>query len=254
MTFDPVGFWGLPSATVDWCEQNYAVSPYVCEFFNTVSSLAMIIAGSLGLVRGRWAADSRVRVAYGLLALVGLGSIAFHATLRFEFQLLDELPMLYLVTWMAYLLVETGPSPHLGSWFPALLVTYVLIATLSAALTRGGVQFAIFHVTFGFLELCCLARVAWLALRPENGAVRRIFWLGLGCYGLGIVVWFADLRACPLLSVTLPSLGIPNPQFHAWWHVLVSVGFFLLLRVVAADRSRRRSDVLAVPPRAELAG
>jgi dihydroceramidase len=253
MTFDPVGFWGIPTATVDWCEQNYAVSPYLGEFFNTVSSLAMVIAGSLGLVQGRWAADSRIRVAYGLLALVGLGSVAFHATLRFEFQLLDELPMLYLVTWMAYLLVETGPSRRLGSWFPALLVTYVVIATLSDTLTRGRVQFALFHLTFGSLELCCLMRVAWLALRPENGGVRRIFWLGLGCYGLGLAAWFVDLKACPLVSVRLPSLGIANPQLHAWWHLLVSVGFFLLLRVVAADRSRRLGDVPALLPRAELA-
>jgi dihydroceramidase len=251
MTLDPSGFWGLPSATVDWCERNYAVSAYVCEFFNTVSSLAMVTAGVFGLARSRL--EGQVRVAFGLLALVGLGSMAFHATLRFEFQLLDELPMLYLVTWMAYLLVETGPSPRLGAWFPGLLGTYVVLATLSAALTRGRAQFAVFHLTFGFLELSCLARVAWLALRPENRAVRRIFWLGLGCYGLGLVAWFVDLRACPLVSVTLPSVGIPNPQLHAWWHVLVSVGFFLLLGVVAADRSRRRSDVPAVAPRAEFA-
>jgi len=254
MTFDPVGFWGVPTATVDWCEQNYAVSPYLGECFNTVSSLAMVAAGLLGLARGRAEADSRVGIAYGLLALVGLGSMAFHATLRFEFQLLDELPMLYLVTWMAYLLVETGPSRRLGWWFPALLVTYVVIATLSAALTRGGMQFAVFHLTFGFLELSCLVRVAWLALQPENGRVRRIFWLGLGCYGLGVGLWFVDLKDCPLLSVTLPSVGIPNPQLHAWWHVLVSVGFFLLLQVVSADRWRRRSEVPAITRRAELTG
>jgi dihydroceramidase len=48
-----------------------------------------------------------------------------------------------------------------------------------------------------------------------------------------------DLKACTLLSVTLPAHGIPNPQLHAWWHVLVSIGFFLLLRVVSFDRTVR---------------
>ena len=48
MPFDPAGYWGLPTSTIDWCEQNYAVTPYVAEFFNTVSSLAMVLAGVLG--------------------------------------------------------------------------------------------------------------------------------------------------------------------------------------------------------------
>jgi dihydroceramidase len=55
----------------------------------------------------------------------------------------------------------------------------------------------------------------------------------------GIAVWFVDLKACPWVSVTLPASGFLNPQLHAWWHVLVSMGFFLLLGVVAFDRQRR---------------
>lgn len=27
-----VGYWGLPSSTLDWCEENHAWSPYVAEF------------------------------------------------------------------------------------------------------------------------------------------------------------------------------------------------------------------------------
>ena len=238
MPFDPAGYWGLPTSTIDWCEQNYAVTPYVAEFFNTVSSLAMVLAGVLGA--GRRSTDGQVRIAFALLMLVGLGSIAFHATLRRQLQMLDELPMLYLVTWLVWLLVETGPRPRFGRWFPVALLVYLSFATAAVALARGGVQFLAFHVSFGALELFCLGRVTWLALQPANAPVRRRFLVGLGAYVLGIGLWFADLVDCSWLSVTLPRLGVPNPQLHAWWHVLVSMGFFLLLGVVSFDRTRRR--------------
>src|SRR5262245_58630668 len=89
---DPAGMWGIPTASIDWCEQNYAVTPWVAEFWNTISSLAMVVAGLAGLFLRRFTWE--IRVAFGLLVLVGLGSIAFHGTLRFELQMLDELPML----------------------------------------------------------------------------------------------------------------------------------------------------------------
>jgi hypothetical protein len=94
-----------------------------------------------------------IRLAFALLLVVGLGSIAFHGTLRFELQMLDELPMLYLVTWLVWLLVENGPTRRLGRWFPAALVGYVLLATAGATLNRGGAQFLAFHVSFGALEI-----------------------------------------------------------------------------------------------------
>ena len=27
-----VGFWGLPTSTLDWCEENYATTHYIAEF------------------------------------------------------------------------------------------------------------------------------------------------------------------------------------------------------------------------------
>jgi len=238
MPVDPVGFWGAPTASVDWCERNYALLPWVCEAFNTFSSLAMVLAGTLGISLRTFARE--VRIAFALLILVGLGSIAFHATLRFELQMLDELPMLYLVTFLVWLLVENGPERRLGRWFPVALLAYALLAT-AGTLQRGAAQFLAFHLSFGTLEIFCLGRVTWLALRPENAPVRRSFALGLTAYAVGIAAWFVDLKACTLVSVTLPAHGIPNPQLHAWWHVLVSIGFFLLLRVISFDRTRLRS-------------
>ena len=237
MPVDPVGVWGLPTASIDWCEPNYAITPWIAEFWNTVSSLAMVTAGLIGLASRRFAWE--IRVAFGLLVLVGLGSMAFHGTLRFELQMLDELPMLYLVTWLVWLLVETGPERRLGLWFPLALVAYVLLATAGATLNRGHAQFLAFHVSFGALEIFCLARVTWLALRPENAPIRRWFILGLAAYATGIAVWFVDLEACPWV------VGL---QLHAWWHVLVSLGFFLLLGVTSFDRTRRRGLTLTAGP------
>jgi dihydroceramidase len=58
----------------------------------------------------------------------------------------------------------------------------------------------------------------------------------MGAYALGITFWFLDYRWCPLFNERLPALGVPNPQLHAGWHVLVSCGFYCLLMVVARTR------------------
>ena len=40
------GFWesfaSHVKASVDWCELNYDLSMYICEFFNTISSFSMV--------------------------------------------------------------------------------------------------------------------------------------------------------------------------------------------------------------------
>ncbi len=230
------GYWGAVTSTVDWCERNYAFTPYVAELFNTTSSLAMVMAGVLGMWLHRGVLERRFLLAFALVALVGLGSIAFHGTLRFELQMLDELPMLYAVTLMVFILVERGPMPRLGRWFPALLLAYAGLVTVLCVFTRGVVQFWVFQLSFGSLELFSLASVWALQRRSHAPAVRRLFRAGMGAYVLAIVLWFIDVRACDFVSLTLPSKGLPNPQLHAWWHLLVSCGFYLLLLVIAHER------------------
>jgi hypothetical protein len=58
-----------------------------------------------------------------------------------------------------------------------------------------------------------------------SSPTRWIFRVGMGAYALGIVVWQIDLLQCEWLTVDWPQLsGLPNPQFHAWWHTFVSIG------------------------------
>lgn len=233
----PGGFWGPPTSTVDWCEANYAHSPYVAEWFNTLSSGAMVAVGLIGLWLHRGVLERRFLLAFGLVSVVGVGSVAFHGTLLFQLQMLDELPMLYLVTLIFYILLEDRPTRRFGRWFPALLLGYLVGLTVLCSLSRGQVEFWLFQLSFGSLELFALGRVYWLQ-RTLDPRTRRLYRFGMASYALAIVLWFVDLKACGFVSGTLPGLGLFNPQLHAVWHVLVSLGFYLLLLVIAVDRQR----------------
>lgn len=234
--FEVPGFWGPPTATVDWCEQNYAHTHYVCELFNTLSSLAMLTAGLTGLFLHYRSLERRFLLAFAAVCLVGVGSVAFHASLRFELQLLDELPMLYSALILVYTLLENRRERRFGRWFPGLLLLHAALVTALTAFTRETLQFYLFHVSFGSLEFFGLYRVYRIRQKSSDPVVHRLFRLGMGAYALALFCWIADLKACRTLAETLPRLGLVNPELHAWWHVLVSVGLYLLIILIAYDR------------------
>jgi len=238
-------FWGSPTASVDWCEADYRFSPIVCELFNTVSSLAMVLGGILGWSLHRRALEGRFSVAFGLLAFVGVGSAAFHATLRFGLQMLDELPMVYLALVLLLILVDDRPSRRMGPWLPIGLAAYGAAITALMSRTRGSVEFWTFEVSFTALETFCVLRLLALYRRSDSPAARRLIRFGLGSYFAGIFVWYVDLRFCGFVAKTLPEHGLFNPQLHAVWHILSTAGLYCVL--VATGHERLRS--LGASPR-----
>ena len=83
------------------------MSRYLAEFWNTVSNIPFIVLGLFGMWRTR---GLRYRRRYALLhggiAAIGVGSMIFHATLKWHAQvMLDELPMIFVSTLALYLLV-----------------------------------------------------------------------------------------------------------------------------------------------------
>lgn len=39
---EKLGFWGVPTSTIDWCENNYEVNFYVAEMCKLYSSQLML--------------------------------------------------------------------------------------------------------------------------------------------------------------------------------------------------------------------
>lgn len=38
------GVWGETTSTIDWCEENYVVSPYIAEWSNTLTNSVFILS------------------------------------------------------------------------------------------------------------------------------------------------------------------------------------------------------------------
>ncbi|KAJ6636716.1 Alkaline ceramidase 3, partial [Pseudolycoriella hygida] len=43
------GYWGTPTSTLDWCERNYEVTPYIAEFWNTISNITIFLPPFFGI-------------------------------------------------------------------------------------------------------------------------------------------------------------------------------------------------------------
>ena len=127
---DHAGFWGTPTSSIDWCERNYTVSYYIAEFWNTISNLAFIIVGVMGIIQAiRHRYEPRfVLIAIGI-TIVGFGSSAFHGTLLYEYQMADELPMIWsIMVWnYAMFLMESSTASKKHTWTGIICASYAII-------------------------------------------------------------------------------------------------------------------------------
>ncbi|XP_072118702.1 alkaline ceramidase 3 isoform X2 [Mobula birostris] len=227
--FDRAGYWGEPTSTLDWCEENYAVSFYVAEFWNTVSNLIMIVPPIYGAIQTvRDGLETRYLAAFLGLAAVGIGSWCFHMTLKYEMQLLDELPMIYSCCIFVYCLYECFKHKNTRNY----LLAFILVL-FSGIVTIVYLQWKepVFHqVMYGFLVGCLVLRsiyiVTWVYpwLRP-------LAYTSLSVFMMGFILWNVDNILCDNLrevrqKVPFHLLGALT-QFHAWWHILTGLGSYL---------------------------
>ncbi|OCH86660.1 alkaline phytoceramidase [Obba rivulosa] len=236
-------FWGPVTATLDWCEANYQFSQYVAEATNTFSNLYTIALALYGAAQARSEGlPKRYLTGYTGFALIGLGSFIFHATLLFEAQLADELPMVYVASYCSAMLFDTQPgfSWHNSNALPLSLgfLLFNALFTWSYYLYRNPVYH---QVVFAAIMLTNVFRTAYL-LRDRDIAKRlpdaekekiaRVFTTGVLLFVLGFVIWNLDNIFCSGVTGWKHALGWPTAfllEGHSWWHILTATGTYLML-------------------------
>jgi len=95
------------NATINWCEDDYIYSKYIAELYNSLTGIFLCLSPILfyynSFKRSNWYGYGMNLILYNdlkncfyLIFIVGIGTILFHGTLLYVFQLLDEIPMLLL--------------------------------------------------------------------------------------------------------------------------------------------------------------
>ena len=239
-------FWGPVDANINWCEEDYAVTPYVAEFWNSLSSLVLIFFGAYGYhtCRRYGIPLARFSVAFSLVELEGVGSTLFHASMRFHMQLLDEIPMVVGNSALLFISLEDEvkrkwPGPGLP----------VALAAFAAALTTVYLSFPSLYIIFLFgYSSIVVVLVSLSAQKYRSGRLsptsRSIFLWSIASYGLGSVLWLSENALCAHIPKWL--------NLHAWWHLLAGFGTYYFIEfgiAVRADREQRpfRLGTTAIP-------
>lgn len=72
-----------PDPPFQFCEDNYAITPYIAECTNALSNIAYIAFGLLGISHARSQnLPQRVQTCHASLVVLGIGSTLFHGMKR----------------------------------------------------------------------------------------------------------------------------------------------------------------------------
>lgn len=234
------GFYGAPSSTLDWCEENHAVSHYISEFWNTISNVVIIAYGVLGLMLcQKHFLDTRFHLAFLLLTIVGVGSWSFHQTLLYEMQLLDELPMIYGSALTVYCVFRNLKSSKMLRW--AMILYCIGITFVYVNLKVPIIQ----HAAFGIMMVGSIVKmINERDRRFEN--THHLLTMGILASLIGFTFWNIDNIFCTqlrqvrnIIIETMPkyigSLVASMFQLHAVWHILSGAGSYCLMLYLAAQ-------------------
>lgn len=238
MSTSVTGVWvgmGEPSV-VDWCEPNYVVTPWIAEFWNTLSSGWMALLGLAGLVwwlAGSGPAERRFAWLFAGLAFVGLGSAAFHGTLLRIPQALDELPMVYLGLVGAWCVRHRDSPRGEGVGLAWAMAAYAVLFTALYAWAES--YFEIFLASYGGVVAYITLRSAWLTWFAPGAPALLATLLRVAAGGFLGTLAFCWIPEHVVLGCDHPAQAA---HLHAWWHLGAGSGTFAWFLWAIADRHR----------------
>ncbi|KAJ3131438.1 Alkaline ceramidase 3 [Physocladia obscura] len=242
------GRWGPVTSTLDWCEENYIVSEYIAEFWNSTSN-AVYLALCAFAIRSfikLGITESRPYWSMAGFAIVGLGSFCFHGSLLFHTQMMDELPMIYCSCVLVFANLRVFPETNKdNNVLFAALTAYSIVVTATYLYVINPV----FHqVSYGLLVsiLTFLPPVQFYHIKnnyPQYSnrieGLWKIYWYDIISYLGGFFLWNVDNNICESLRAIRKEVGYPLRvlfELHVWWHVGTGIGSYAAVVMVTYMR------------------
>ncbi|KAK6437586.1 alkaline ceramidase ydc1 [Oleoguttula sp. CCFEE 5521] len=229
---------GPPTAPINFCEEDFAISPYIGEVVNTLTNIAYIVYATKGLRRLPRNAHFAARSLYYGLALVGTCSALFHGLLKHYAQLADDTSMIIATSCVLHRATVYGRSDVFTRTFSTLLLTSVVAETIYHVLYDANNKFH--EISFLVLLLLVIWRTRKLITsRVPQSADRRLLTsvtiFGTSVFGVAYTLWQLDQIYCSQLTSWKRSIGMPWSfllEFHGWWHILTAIAAYVFMVMV----------------------
>jgi hypothetical protein len=231
-------------SSIDWCEKNYIHSDYIAEYYNSLTGACLIISSFICLHKFQ---HPKLVISQLLLLLVGVGTILFHGTLLYIWQLLDEIPMLLIVIEYLKIVYPKNASEnenasknvyrfYPGGARPALVrqnaqrnlnsrsgkvcgpnLYYVFIPIIVGSyFINTNLQIICFQGVFIGYTLLTLKGLRNVNI-PKNKKNNKI---GLALLISSSLIWSIENNFCKYYPDYI--------QLHAVWHILTSIGMYYI--------------------------
>lgn len=236
-------YWGLPTSSANFCEQDYTVTPYVAEFVNTVSNVAYI---TLAIYGYRRRPQSSI-LPWIALSLVGVLSGLYHASMLMHWQWGDMLSMHIGAGVVLQRIYTRNLDATATTRFNVALVSFIGVIVLLRQLTGSD----LFHdMAFGVVVMASsvTTRRAIKADPVEGFRVkaRRQAYTGTALGATAYALWLVDVFLCDRLRGMREVVGLPWAwilELHGWWHVLTALAVYYYIDLV--EDIRERGDTAA---------
>lgn len=217
-----MGQFELGSSPVDWCEENYGITVFVAEFFNTISNALFFVIPPLMIYLFRQytaQVTSHINIVWVLMFVVGMGSVYFHATLSLFGQLIDEISILWVIIAGVALWFPKQYMPAMfhknRKSFKLTMLFFAMICSLLCCAVP-----AINHIAlFGFG-----APATWLLVYHLSSCkTSHVFHLGVRCcltWITALICWISDRAFCDVWS------WLKFPYMHCLWHILIAIASY----------------------------
>ena len=237
-----------------YCERGMSTA-LSAEPINAVSNVAFILAALMGLQLLEWRPREQQTsdhfLLIGLVALIGIGSFAFHLFATQETELLDVIPIaVFTLVYLGFALNRFLGVPP--GWMVLLVIGFTILmgATSQVRCWDGGVgipgpeaqgaKTCLNGSVFYLPALGALIVVGLLLEERRHRAAPYVLWAA-AIFAISLTLRSLDLALCGKFLIEDQKVGT-----HAAWHVLNALALFLLLR--ASLEAGAAAETAAVTP------
>jgi hypothetical protein len=237
-----------------YCERGTSTA-LSAEPINAVSNVAFILAALMGLQLLEWRPREQQTsdhfLLIGLVALIGIGSFAFHLLATQESELLDVIPIaVFTLVYLGFALNRFLGVPP--GWMVLLVIGFTILmgATSQVRCWDGGAgipgpeaqgaKTCLNGSVFYLPALGALIVVGLLLEERRHRAAPYVLWAA-AIFAISLTLRSLDLALCGKFLIEDQKVGT-----HAAWHVLNALALFLLLR--ASLEAGAAAETAAVTP------